>query len=162
MRRDLSRLRIGLRHEGMFDCSCRPTVLHRVPAAGRRSSHSCRTNLRAIVIRDGGSSADITEIEIDDGYEEHLSRHEVSIAEVQQLLAGDPKIRRNREDRAGTHGRLRWAPPVLSMYAPLPPEWKPSRTRRVNSWRFSTATLPDLLLSAGTSSNPQIEFPEAS
>lgn len=49
---------------------------------------------------------DITEIEIDDGNEEHLTRHGVSIAEVQQVLAGGPDIRRNRKNRAGTHVAL--------------------------------------------------------
>lgn len=45
----------------------------------------------------------ITELEIDDGNETHLTRHGVSLAEVQQVFAGHPVVRPNRKERAGTH-----------------------------------------------------------
>jgi len=45
----------------------------------------------------------ITEIEIDDRNEPHLTSHGVSITEVQQVLANQPDVRRNRKGRAGTH-----------------------------------------------------------
>jgi len=45
----------------------------------------------------------ITELEIDDCNEAHLTSHGVSIAEVQQVFANHPDVRRNRRDRAGTH-----------------------------------------------------------
>ncbi len=45
----------------------------------------------------------ITQIEIDDRNEAHLTSHGVSIAAVQQLLANHPGVRRNRKGRAGTH-----------------------------------------------------------
>lgn len=48
----------------------------------------------------------ITEIEVDSGNESHLTRHGVSIAEVQQVFANRPDIRRNRKNRAGTHVAL--------------------------------------------------------
>lgn len=37
----------------------------------------------------------ISEIEIDDGNEDHLTGHGVSLTEVHQVLANDPDIRRN-------------------------------------------------------------------
>lgn len=46
---------------------------------------------------------EITEIEIDDGNEAHVTRHGVSVAEVHQVLANGPTIRRNRSDRTATH-----------------------------------------------------------
>jgi len=51
----------------------------------------------------GGQVVRITEIEIDDRNEAHLTSHGVSIAEVQQVFANHPDVRRNRKDRAGTH-----------------------------------------------------------
>lgn len=48
----------------------------------------------------------ITEIEIDDGNEAHLTRHGVSLAEIQQVFSSSPEIRRNRKNRASTHVAL--------------------------------------------------------
>ncbi len=45
----------------------------------------------------------ITQIEIDDRNEVHLISHGVSIAEVRQVFANHPDVRRNRRNRAGTH-----------------------------------------------------------
>jgi len=43
----------------------------------------------------------ITEIEIDDRNEAHLTSHGVSIVEVHQVFANRPDVRRNRKGRAG-------------------------------------------------------------
>ncbi len=48
----------------------------------------------------------IVEIEIDDGNEVHLTRHGVSLAEVEQVFSNDPDIRHNRKNRASTHVAL--------------------------------------------------------
>lgn len=48
----------------------------------------------------------ISEIEIDDGNEAHLTRHGVSVAEVYQVFAGSPQIRGNRKNRVATHVAL--------------------------------------------------------
>ncbi|MGI8815927.1 MAG: hypothetical protein ACR2G2_11815 [Pseudonocardia sp.] len=48
----------------------------------------------------------ITEIEIDDGNEAHVTRHGVSLAEIQQVFSRNPEIRRNRKNRASTHVAL--------------------------------------------------------
>lgn len=45
----------------------------------------------------------IEAVEIDEGNEEHLTRHGVSAAEVYQALTGDPEVRRNRGQRTATH-----------------------------------------------------------
>lgn len=42
----------------------------------------------------------ITDVEIDDHNETHVTRHGISLAEVVQVFANDPDVRRNR---AGTH-----------------------------------------------------------
>jgi uncharacterized DUF497 family protein len=95
------------------------------------------TETSAIVIRDGGSSVDITEIEIDDGNEEHLTRHGVSIAEVQQVLAGHPDIRRNRKDRAGTHVALGQTNGGRRVVVPLIDKGN-GRIRPISAWEVGT------------------------
>lgn len=45
----------------------------------------------------------ITEIEIDDRNEVHLTSHGISIVEVQQVVANHPDVRQNRKNLAGTH-----------------------------------------------------------
>lgn len=45
----------------------------------------------------------ITDVEIDDRNETHVTRHGISVAEIVQVFANDPDVRRNRTDRAGTH-----------------------------------------------------------
>ena len=65
-----------------------------------------RRNLLLLSYFNGGSSVDITEIEIDDANEEHLTGHAISIAEIQQVLSGAPDIRRNRKNQAATHVAL--------------------------------------------------------
>ena len=62
---------------------------------------------------------DITGVEIGDGKQGAPHRHGVSIAEVQQVLAGGPDIRRNLEDRAGTHVALAQTNGGRSVVVPL-------------------------------------------
>jgi len=95
------------------------------------------TSTPAIVIHDGGSSVEITEIEIDDGNEEHLTRHGVSIAEVQPVLAGDPDIRRNRKDRAGTHVALGHTKGGRRVVVPLVDKGN-GRIRPITAWEVGT------------------------
>lgn len=45
----------------------------------------------------------ITELEIDDGNETHVTRHGITLAEIVQVFVNDPDVRRNRRNRAGTH-----------------------------------------------------------
>lgn len=45
----------------------------------------------------------ISEIEIDDDNEKHLTSHGVSTAEVHQVFANGPDVRRNRKNRTATH-----------------------------------------------------------
>lgn len=80
---------------------------------------------------------DITEVEIDDGNEEHLTRHGVSIAEVQQVLAGDPDIRRNRKDRAGTHVALGQTNGGRRVVVPLVDKGS-GRIRPISAWEVGT------------------------
>ena len=103
-------------------------------AGGNQSS---MTETAAIVIRRGGSSVDITEIEIDDGNEEHLTRHGISLAEVQQVLAGDPDIRRNRKDRAGTHVALGQTNGGRRVVVPLVDKGN-GRIRPITAWEVGT------------------------
>jgi len=49
----------------------------------------------------GGRAVRITEIEIDDRNEAHLTSHGVSIAEVQQVFANHPDVRRTAKTGRG-------------------------------------------------------------
>lgn len=79
----------------------------------------------------------ITEIEIDEANEGHLTRHGVSLAEVQQVLESQPDIRRNRKGRAATHvarGVTRGGRRVLVPFVDL----GDGRVRPVTAWEVGT------------------------
>lgn len=79
----------------------------------------------------------IVEIEIDDGNEAHLTRHGVSLAEVQQVFGNDPEVRRNRRDRAGTHvarGTTRGGRSVLIPFV----DRGAGRIRPITAWEVGT------------------------
>ena len=45
----------------------------------------------------------ITDLEVDDQNEAHLTRHGVTVAEIAQVFANGPDVRRNRKSRTATH-----------------------------------------------------------
>lgn len=45
----------------------------------------------------------IDTVEVDDGNEEHLTRHGVSVIEIHHVFANGPDVRRNRRNRTATH-----------------------------------------------------------
>jgi uncharacterized DUF497 family protein len=79
----------------------------------------------------------ITEIEIDEGNEEHLTRHGVSLTEIHQVLAGDPDIRRNRKDRAGAHVALGQTSGGRRILIPLVDQGG-GRVRPMTAWEVET------------------------
>jgi len=79
----------------------------------------------------------ITEIEIDDRNEAHLTSHGVSLVEVQQVLANHPDVRRNRKERAGTHvarGRTSGGRGVLIPFI----DQGAGRIRPITAWEVGT------------------------
>lgn len=90
-----------------------------------------------IVIRDEDESCTSRRLKIDDGNDEHLTRHGVSIAEVQQVLAGAPEIRRNRKDRAGTHVALGQTNGGRRVVVPLVDKAN-GRVRPISAWEVGT------------------------
>lgn len=79
----------------------------------------------------------ITEIEVDDGNEAHLTRHGVSLAEVQQVFAGVPDVRRNRKDRAGTHVAVGTTSGGRRVLIPFVDQGN-GRVRPITAWEVGT------------------------
>jgi len=79
----------------------------------------------------------ITEIEIDDRNEVHLTSHGISIPEVQQVFANHPDVRQNRKNRAGTHvarGRTSGGRTVVIPFI----DQGAGRVRPITAWEMGT------------------------
>lgn len=79
----------------------------------------------------------LTELEIDARNEAHLTSHGVSIAEVQQVFANHPDVRRNRRDQAGTHvarGETAGGPTVMIPFV----DQGDGRIRPITAWEVGT------------------------
>lgn len=79
----------------------------------------------------------ITKIEIDDGNEVHLTRHGVSLAEVQQVFANHPDVRRNRKNRASTHIALGTTNGGRRVLVPFIDQGD-GRARPITAWEVGT------------------------
>lgn len=75
----------------------------------------------------------VTEVVIDDGNEAHLTRHDVSVVEVWQVFAGEPVIRVNRRERAGTHIALGETDGGRRVMVPFVDEGS-GRVRPITAW----------------------------